>query len=181
MLKEQILTSLSLFHGRLDNIDNSKLYDFCIENIDRFSAPEISYIFKDINLNGFAKMPEYSQINYVVEGIKREFESSFSSILRLADVWMHINRSGQSTNMHHHVDVGNIENSPVFSVVYYVKAPKGCGRLVFDYPINQYETRRESIDPKEGNFVLFPAYLNHFVTCNASEDLRVSISCNFYG
>jgi len=181
MLNEQVLTSLSLFHGRLDNIDNSKLYSFCLDNIDRFSAQEVSNIFKDTNLHGFAKMPECAEINYVVEGIKQEFEKSFSSMPRLADVWMHINRSGQSTNTHHHVDVGNIEGSPDISAVYYVSTPKGCGRLVFDFPINQYETRRESLDPKEGNFVLFPAHLNHFVTCNTSEDLRVSISCNFYG
>ena len=144
-------------------------------------ALHLKNLFKDTNLYGFAKMPGCTEINYVVEGIKREFESSFSSIPRLADVWMHINRSGQSTNTHHHVDVGNIEGSPDISAVYYVNTPKGCGRLVFDYPINQYETRRKSLDPKKGEFVLFPAYLNHFVTCNTSEDLRVSISCNFYG
>ena len=181
MLNENVLTSLSFFSGRLEGIDNEKLYKICLDNIDRFSAPEVSSIFKETNLYGFAKMPDHPEINYVIEGISREYEGKFTRILKLADVWMHINRSGQSTNMHHHIDVGSIDNSPDFSAIYYIHTPKGCGDLVFDYPINQYETRRKSIKPKEGDFLLFPAFLNHFVTCNTAEDIRVSLSFNFYG
>jgi hypothetical protein len=72
------------------------------------------------------------------------------------------------------------------SGVFYVKVPEGdSGRLVLVDPrtrVNMSEKRLRSlnfpIDPKEGTFVLFPSWLEHYVEPNKSDDIRISISFN---
>ena len=72
------------------------------------------------------------------------------------------------------------------SGVFYVKVPEGdSGRLVLVDPrtrVNMSEKRLRSlnfpIDPKEGTFVLFPSWLEHYVEPNKSDGIRISMSFN---
>ena len=47
--------------------------------------------------------------------------------------------------------------------------------------INQYDNSAYSskLDPERGVYYVFPGYLDHFVTRNMSDQLRVSLSINF--
>jgi uncharacterized protein (TIGR02466 family) len=92
------------------------------------------------------------------------------------------------TNVHHH---GNS-----FLVgVYYLRAKKDCGDLILHDPrgaknwIAGVETRKGfpmsgrdfySYEPKEGELILFPAYISHNVNPNFSDDVRVSLAINFW-
>ena len=71
-----------------------------------------------------------------------------------------------------------MSKDPDISGVYYVQVPENSGKLVFEYNINQYQTKRFWVEPIVGNFFLFPSTLNHFVTKNMGDDLRISISFN---
>ena len=64
------------------------------------------------------------------------------------------------------------------SGVYYVQIPKDSGKLMLEYNINQYQTGDCSVEPVVGDFYMFPSTLNHWVTKNLGDDLRVSISFN---
>ena len=74
---------------------------------------------------------------------------------------------------------GNINNSSDVSGVYYVFIPKNAGKLVFEYPINQYQTKKYYFNSCVGTYVLFPSTLNHYVTKNLSSEKRIAISFNF--
>jgi uncharacterized protein (TIGR02466 family) len=76
--------------------------------------------------------------------------------------------------------------------VFYLKAPKGSGRLIVTNPgmnplwqgamltdkKNKFNAERLSIDPTEGHILLWPSYLPHGVEPNDHDDERISISFN---
>jgi len=103
----------------------------------------------------------------------------------LTSVWFTINDSRQCMNAEHiHGDT--------FSGVFYLKAPEGSGRLVLQNPginrlwqglslverKNQFTGEKISIAPVEGNIVMFPSYLPHWVEPNDHDDERISIYFN---
>ena len=79
--------------------------------------------------------------------------------------------------------------------MYYVKTPPNCGKIVFNDPRpgiqTNMPTRRPGQPPKhlwrevhldviEGRIIMFPAWLWHCVEPNESNDIRISVSFNFY-
>lgn len=103
----------------------------------------------------------------------------------LTSVWFNINDSRQCMNAEH-------THGDTFSGVFYLKAPEGSGRLVLQNPginrlwqglslverKNQFTGEKISIAPVEGNIVMFPSYLPHWVEPNDHDDERISISFN---
>ena len=79
-----------------------------------------------------------------------------------------------SANTHNH-------NTTYVSSVVYVEVPEGSGKIIFRPRLNQYDNSAYSskLDPERGVYYVFPGYLDHFVTRNMSDQLRVSLSINF--
>jgi len=88
---------------------------------------------------------------------------------RITEIWSHIHQPLESTNTHIHS--GSLFNK---SFVFYAKVPKNSGKLVFTLEKIYYKT----IPPVNGNLLLFPSWLPHYVTKNLSNDIRISISGN---
>ena len=94
-------------------------------------------------------------------------------------------------NKKHTFNIRHAHPNSLLSAAYYVKAKKNSGRITFfdpkevktmyHPPINQYnEISSEAIkmEPEEGKLLIFPAYLQHSVEENLSDDDRIVISFN---
>ena len=105
----------------------------------------------------------------------------------IGNMWANINPPGGYNRPHLH------PNSH-FSGVYYIKAPKNSGQIVFNEPrsaAHMVMPRRKEgeppshlwkevrVDPLEGRIVIFPAWLWHCVEPNLSNEIRISVSFNF--
>ena len=105
--------------------------------------------------------------------------------IALTSAWLNINDSRQCMNSEHiHGDT--------FSGVFYLSTPEGSGKLVIRNPginrmwngcelvaqKNQFTGETICIEPVEGNILLFPSYLPHFVETNNHDEERISISFN---
>ena len=102
-------------------------------------------------------------------------------------MWTNINYKDGYNRPHMHANA-------LWSGVYYVKTPKDCGHLKIedpksvslmirprkkDKPEPQHLWREVHFEPKEGRLIMFPAWLNHCVDPNQSDEPRISISFNF--
>ena len=101
--------------------------------------------------------------------------------------WVNYNETKQSINFQHSHD-------GVFSGVFYLKVPKDSGKLSMvnpqmnflwkgcelSNPTNDITTENFTLIPKEGQLLLWPSYLEHFVEPNAHDESRISISFNIY-
>ena len=136
-----------------------------------------------------ANKPEYQQL--VKELLKMQEEIFDNEHLdrssRLGNMWANINPPGGYNAPH-------IHPNSLYSGVYYIKAPKDSGDLVFNDPrpgeqLNmpaikkgpppKHLWREVHLAPVEGRIIIFPFYLWHNVEPNLSNDIRISVSFNF--
>jgi hypothetical protein len=98
----------------------------------------------------------------------------------IPQIWANVNRKHNWNIIHQH-------GSYSLSGTYYVKVPKGSGRLVFRDPrtgsIGNIFFRNNvgggefaNIDIVEGMIVIWPSFIDHFVEPNESDEERISIS-----
>ena len=107
--------------------------------------------------------------SYIIEEIEREFRPGAridGSRVRLECInfWAMVYQKGDHAVSHNH-------RPCVYSFAYFVKSKWYHPPLVFDD--SGYKVR-----PKEGRFVIFPAYLQHHVPKNRFNEDRVTISGN---
>lgn len=128
-----------------------------------------------------------SFIGFVEEtlGQVKEFLNIADDVtLRVFACWMNINNRGHFNDLHVH-------SNSVFSGVYYVKIPEGCGgirffdpnpiRICFHPPYKTIDPKNcftHEYDPLAGRILIFPGYVPHDVAENRADDVRVSMSFN---
>lgn len=107
--------------------------------------------------------------------------------LKLGNIWININRYKDSNLSHTHP-------FSIISGVFYIKALKNSGNLVFINPhpiqnylktndiniFNKFNSQVWSIPPKESILYLFPSWLEHRVSMNFSKEERISVSFNLF-
>ena len=120
----------------------------------------------------------YCPSNDIVDGIVREMKNDFYAAteeeIEVENFWGHIHEKNMSTNCHNHT-------TSYVSAVLYVEVPEGSGKLVFRPRINQYDNSAyiSKFNPERGVFYMFPSHVDHYVSRNLSDDMRISISFNF--
>lgn len=103
---------------------------------------------------------------------------------RISRSWLNAFTFGQQERPHHHLGQGI-----VLSGCYYVRTPAGGGRFFFQDPIRErvahaahYGTGDDGqaveIEHRDGQLIVFPAWLFHGVSANHSREQRVSIAFN---
>lgn len=99
--------------------------------------------------------------------------------------WCNFNETRSAMNYPH-------AHEGTLSGVFYVKAPPHSGRLILQNPgmnslwqgikfckeKSSFTSEAVFVEPREGDLILFPSYLPHFVEPNLHDDARISISFN---
>lgn len=115
----------------------------------------------------------------VLDFLKCQYEGT-----EITDCWANIGQSGQTHQTHTHPN-------NYLSGVYYLRAPEGCGDIVFQDPRRQavvlvpkYSERNVfnastfSVTPREGTLLMFYSWFQHSVEANRSGQERISIAFN---
>ena len=93
--------------------------------------------------------------------------------------WINYYKKGHYQEVHNHLPSH-------FSYCYYVKLPVNSGDTIFinsDHTYNSlipFKTTANRFIPliNEGDLIIFPSYLNHYVTDNKSDESRITIAGN---
>ena len=123
-----------------------------------------------------------NRMRYVkdVLGLRNDLNISFGNY------WININGKN-SFNLPH------VHPFSLASAVYYVAVPKDSGRLVFENPIQQHDYVMKpgsvleynginsgywNVEPQQGELIIFPSWLRHWVEPNNTDQERISIAFN---
>lgn len=131
-------------------------------------------------------------INSRLDQVGRDYGfGSASSRLRITSMWANVNDNGSSNTLHSHQSPAGMPNPLVLSGCYYIKAPPDSGSLVledFGRPMrylqlpfqepNLVNSFTVKVPPREGNLLIFPAWMEHSVDANTSNERRISIAFN---
>ena len=187
MIKEQFFpTTIYAKDVELDN-------DLFTREVVRWSNEDKG--IKRTNMNGWHshtdmhKIPVFKPL--VDELFKMQFEVFNEEHLDrepiIGNMWANINPPGGYNRPHIH------PNSH-FSGVYYIKATKDSGDIVFNDPRStshmamparkkgeppKHLWREVRVSPMVGRIIMFPAWLWHCVDPNNTNDIRISVSFNF--
>jgi uncharacterized protein (TIGR02466 family) len=109
--------------------------------------------------------------------------------VEIEHAWINIFESGSQEGQHTH-------DGSLLSCSYYVEAPEDCGCIVFPDPIGARRSYREftetsgqellnrreiAVEPKPGRLVMFESWVPHYIQCNKSDKVRISIAINLRG
>ena len=162
------LARIDLLKGRT-NTDLDSLSKILRDNYgNRLSSSIDDTSFED------SVCPPNQFVDEIISEMITDFKAATEEDIVIANYWGHIHEKNMSTTLHNHFD-------SYVSAVCYVSVPVGSGSIVFRPRLNQYDNSAyaSKFEPERGVYYMFPSYLDHFVTRNLSEDLRVSISFNF--
>lgn len=104
--------------------------------------------------------------------------------IRMSSFWLNENHKADYNLMHNH-------RPNHFSGIWYLKAPENCGRLGFqngdmammnddnfDYFDDPHFFCRYFLEVKEGDLIIFPAHMLHYVEPSRTDEDRVSLAFN---
>ncbi len=146
-----------------------------------------SYYKPEAQVLADAELAELEQ--FVLGAAKTFLEKALrlpSRRLEIERSWINVFKPGAQEAQHSH-------DGSVLSCSYYVEAPQDCGCIVVPDPIgarrsyrqftktagNDVLTRREiAVEPQPGRLVMFESWLPHYVQCNKSDQVRISIAMN---
>jgi len=162
------LARIDLLKGRT-NTDLDSLSKILIDNYGN----RLSHSIDDTSFED-SVCPPNQFVDEIISEMITDFKAATGEDIFIANYWGHIHEKNMSTTLHNHFD-------SYVSAVCYVNVPVGSGSIVFRPRLNQYDNSAyaSKFEPERGVYYMFPSYLDHFVTRNLSEDLRVSISFNF--
>ena len=145
-----------------------------------------SYYKPDVQVVSAAELNDLEQF---VIGAARTFFEALRLPARRFEIersWINVFKPGAQEAQHSH-------DGSLLSCSYYVEAPKNCGCIVMPDPIgarrshreftktagNDVLTRRDiAVEPQPGRLVMFESWLPHYVQCNKSDQVRISIAMN---
>lgn len=167
--KEVILTALKKYKKETPNQEKSNICGYrSLDNL--YAVEELNSLFEYVCQLAYKAVSDLEFIDCDIA---------------LTGAWLNVNDSRQCMNSEH-------IHEGVFSGVFYINAPEGSGKLVLQNPginrmwsgskltgqKNQFTGESIRIEPVEGNILLFPSYLPHYVETNNHDEERISISFN---
>jgi|TARA_B100002052_G_C15765073_1_gene544246 uncharacterized protein (TIGR02466 family) len=182
------------------------VFHYNLENYEEFNNSLENYILniKNQNKDGIIKSNQggWHSPNFDLKNDKsaKKFVSVFDKYVEktikeigwnydskraiIEAMWSIINKKGSFNIQHNHPNA-------FLSSAYYVKFPKNSGNIKFFDPREQKNIRYPKIKkftemsapivevgPKEGDLLIFPAYLYHSVSQNLSDEDRIIVSFN---
>jgi uncharacterized protein (TIGR02466 family) len=131
-----------------------------------------------------------SELEQFVLGTARTFLEKVLNLpprrIMIERSWINVFKPGAQEAQHSH-------DGSLLSCSYYVEAAKDCGCIVMPDPIGARRSYREftktagsdlltrrdiAVEPQPGRLVMFESWLPHYVQCNKSDHVRISIAMN---
>jgi|SRR6056300_564090 len=171
--------SKKYFLDLLKNEKDSPNSSMHISNKGGFQTRPFSYVANDdINKTIFIN----PCIEFLNNFYKRKSMPEWG--IRMTSFWINENHKADYNVMHNH-----LPNN--FSGIWYLKAPKDCGKLVFqngdtsslndvnfDYFNDPHFFSRFFLEVEDNDLIIFPAHMLHYVEPSRTDEDRISLAFN---
>jgi uncharacterized protein (TIGR02466 family) len=164
------------------NRSESKISSETLNKDNQLYEEEDTYIFDTDELSG---LKEYLE-NIVNDVAKNVYKDESDSEYYITQSWINVLPPGGFHHRHHHVN-------SIFSGTLYIKTIENDSiifnaekhstdflRYFKSNSRNEWNSVQYILEVNDGDFVLFPSYIDHEVPYNNSKELRVSIAFNTF-
>lgn len=177
---------ISLFSTKIIYIDNCNLN---LENLERKCRNHMATEPSSTRSNVGGYQGHYFDDNQLYTLIERSIPSIQDKPIKKYKygAWVNVNGLGSYNERHNH----DPHAGTFMSGVFYVKCPEGSGRIRFYDPRPHVNTSPDMkyynggdtyhwFPPIPNTLIMFPAWLEHDVEINRSQEERISISFNIF-
>lgn len=185
--EQTTLFQTDLYSTQLKDVDHKKIIKY-LNKIDK-SAVDV----KASNYGGWHSSYYFEPFPSCVDDLNKKINSFVKKTARkdfnivgdtvIHNSWFIINKKGDFNKPHKHPPY-------VFSGVYYIKCDDNSGDLVFNTQaemnnyathykeFNKYNSKDFYVKPQIGQLLIWPAWVEHYVTPNKSNSERIIYSFN---
>ena len=167
------LFSIDLFRAK-SSVDPKKMTDYLLkkESDENRVTQDIQDVkFQDIMLP--TDRPDSNLLSTLMEDVINKLSKKMDLRVKILSGWAVINHYQYQTFPHQH---SHSNGSIDMACVYWAQVPENSGSLLF-WPYGLPGTDK-LVEPKAGEFLVFPADLVHGVRQNNSHEPRISVSFN---
>ena len=184
--------------------ETQELYDICVASNQTDNHKLVGYINEENNIYVELKNSKVvKSIVLMVEDYIRDIDSGiykqtlekneFDSIVNLSDAWYNKQTAMEYNPLHNHNVAAdlvcviypkiNLEEDAEYYTVNNSAYQEQKGQIHFVYGqtpnMNGFGRSEFSLEPEQGDILIFPASLLHYTAPVLGESFRYSISCNF--
>jgi uncharacterized protein (TIGR02466 family) len=190
MTSKITMSFITLFYSAKENgtFNNQEMYELLLDyksknpsNNTWYSDTYNSLRVIDLNKIEYFKPLVECCKNHVIK-FSKEYGVVTENLI-CNDAWFNIAHNGEYQEFHYHP-------KSHFSVVYYIKAPTNCGKIILKsheedmFPLPTITDTPATLklllyEPVESDIIIFRSNLHHMVEKNMSGQDRVSIAMNF--
>jgi len=170
--------------------DNEKIKKHCLTIRDKTPSGGEDWMGGTYNTHGTHDLRKDPEIMPLLDLITRHVNDfakmhNCNANYKNGSAWLNISDKSNWQEFHTH-------NNAIFSAVYYIGAPEGSGKIIFEdpkepdmFPLknikgkNTLSYTRISYPATEGTLVIFRSYLRHMVEPGVNTVPRISIAMNF--
>ena len=176
----QTIYHLQVFAARIEGLNNERLAELTLKEAEdlqkRKDENPSATGFEDSPVDPYAK-----EVKQLRATIKRTIHKHIDSRAQEGEIWGHVLKPGETTQIHSHRNKKDWDFLGL-SWVYYPMMPEGKdigGKIIYQIQIGGIKTINKDFTPVTGNFIIFPSWLPHFTTRCTSSETRISISGNY--
>lgn len=181
VFQEHELIRLSVYTTMLDGIDNEAVLDE-IKNFGHQPNVDVIGDYLGDTTHTFYEDTTFPLDAPNCEVLSKSIVSAVEEIsgrkMSLDAMWSLFLKKGNSVSSHSHRSNTHMYPNEYFSVAYYVSAPPGGARLIFNAIHSNLIEQTYAITPETGMLVVFNSYITHMTERHQSEHDRVVVSAS---
>jgi len=159
-------------------IDNKKITNHIkkAKKKEERIRPEVWY-----SDNNYFKLDIHQHITWLNDYIKDTYSTEIKEDLSLSPIHfsgIHLEKN-ESIGSHNHIDEWDYEHSPDISVIYCTDTGKDVCDIIFEHEYGRHKKRRWAVLLEKGKCVIFPSYINFFITQNINEKPFAGLSFRY--
>tara|TARA_Y100001937_G_scaffold114039_1_gene163343 strand:- start:1875 stop:2393 length:519 start_codon:yes stop_codon:yes gene_type:complete len=88
-------------------------------------------------------------------------------------------KSGESLELHNHIDRWDLKNQPDLSCLYTISQGKKESSIIFEYDNNRFVDKKWTIRIENNKIIMFNSTLNHKITTNENDEDLILLSIQY--
>lgn len=160
------------YEVKRDKIKSSALFHFFIEQ-NRLSGDPTNHTYNDF------KVDYMKEVDYFLALIRERYAQKKDRGLVLNKSWCNVYYPGEMSLSRNQLKIGNLEQSPDYTLVYGLDVVKDSTNLVIEWETNRKYTLNWTMPMENNKYAIFPSGCNYYFTKNKADQINVFFGATY--
>ena len=156
------------------------IYDFKPKILKVNNKDLKSHIISHLPFNSkeYIKLNYHQQLQWLSDYYAEIYNLEYGFIIHQKTEAL-ILKSGESLDLHNHIDKWDLPNQPDLSCLYTVSQGKKESSIIFEYDNNRFADKKWTIRIEDDKMIMFNSSLKHKITTNQNDEDLILLSIQY--